>query len=81
MVGRGGFGGKDSVGVGGWGGRLWSPQECGWGGWGRDQASEDGATAKSVKKIPARLGTQESGCISNDLLKKRLNVCLGAFGY
>lgn len=48
---------------------------------GRDQASEDGGTAKIVKEIPARLGIQESGCISNDLLKKRLNVCLGAFGY
>lgn len=51
------------------------------GGWGRDIPSEDGGTVKIEKKIPARLGTQEGGCISNDLLKKRLNVCLGAFGY
>lgn len=40
-----------------------------------------GGTAKIEKIIPARLGTQEGGCISNDLLKKRLNVCLGTFGY
>lgn len=67
------FGGKDSVGVGG--GRLWSPQD------GVGEGPSFRRTAKTEKKIRARLGTQEGGCISNDLLKKRLNVCLGAFGY
>lgn len=57
---------------------------CGWS-WGRRQASGDGGAARSGKKMPARTGTQEGGCISNDLLKKSLNVvprdlCVLIFG-
>lgn len=48
-------------------------KEGGWG-WGRRQASGDGEAARIRKKVPARLGTQEGGCISNDLLKKSLNM-------